>query len=130
MALSIGFDIYRQLWLAGPTKLNSSYVRWDGLIQHAAAPGRGVFLKFINFKGDALGYTTNIYFRAVYVLYPQPALVAQPDVVVNNAPQLMAGNSYPDEQWLIDRGVGSIMFIDFDQNRQQPFVRGVKWLSQ
>jgi len=130
MALSIGFDVYRELWLAGPTRINSTYATWDGLIQHGAGPGRGVFLKFENFKGDALGYTTNIYFRAVYILYPQPVLVAPPDVVVNNAPQLIADNSYPNEQWLIDHGVGSIMFIDFDGFRKRPFVRGVQWLRK
>ncbi len=130
MGLCIGFDVYRQLDLAGPAHLNQSYARWDGIIRNAAEPGRGVFLKFVNFRGKSAGFTTNIYFRAMYALYPRPVLVAEPGVIVNKPFQLLQANSYPSERWLWDHGVGSIIVVDFDPVRMQPFIREVKWLGR
>jgi len=130
MGLCIGFDVYRVFYLRGPDHLNQRYRRWDALINSGAAPGRGVFLKFTNFPVKAAGFTTNIYFRAVYVLYPRPVLVAEPGAVVNKPMQLLKANSFPDERTLWDRGVGSIIVVDFDPVRMQPFVAGVKWLGQ
>ncbi len=89
-----------------------------------------MFLKFKNFPVTAAGFTTNIYFRAAYVLYPRPVLVAEPGVVVNKPLQLLEANSLPDERTLRDRGVASIIVVDFDPVRMQPFVAGVKWLGR
>jgi hypothetical protein len=130
MALCVGFDVYREFYLQGPDHLSQSYRLWDAQIRKGAAPGRGVFLKFKNFPPITAGFTTNIYFRAVYVLYPRPVLVAEPGVVVNKPLQLLVANSFPDERTLWDRGVGSIIVVDFDTVRMQPFVAGVKWLGQ
>jgi hypothetical protein len=130
MGLCIGFDVYRQFGLAEPQHLNQSYVQWDGYILNRAEPGRGVFLKFVNFRGQWAGYATNIYFRAVYVMYPRPVLVARPGDVLNKPFQVLAANSYPSEKWLWDHGVGSIIIVDFDPVRTQPFVAGVKWLGR
>lgn len=130
MGLCIGFDVYRQFDLAGPEHLNESYAQWDGFIRNGAEPGRGVFLKFFNFQGKSAGFTTNIYFRAVYVLYPRPVLVAEPGVVVNKPLQLLEANSYPSERWLWNHGVGSIIVVDFNPVSMQPFIRGVKWLGE
>jgi hypothetical protein len=129
IGLCIGFDVYREFYVQGPARLNELYGRWDRLIRSGAAPGRGVFLKFINFPRKSAGFTTNIYFRAVYVLYPQPVVVAKPEVVVNKPLELLAGNYFPDERWLRDRGVGSIVVVDFDPVREQPFIAGIKWLG-
>jgi hypothetical protein len=130
MGLCIGFDVDREFYLRGPDHLNQSYARWDAFIRNGAAPGRGLFLRFINFHGPQAGFATNIYFRAVYALYPRPVLVAKPGVVVNKPFQLVDGNSYPSENWLRERGVGSILVVDYDPVRKQPFVAGVKWLGE
>jgi hypothetical protein len=130
MGLCIGFDVYRQFDLRGPGHLDESYAWLDKLIRGAAEPGRGVFLRFDNFRGESAGFVTNIYFRAVYVMYPRPVLVAEPGVVVNKPFQLLENNSYPNEQWLRDQGVGSIMVWDFDPVSGRPFVRGVTWLGK
>ena len=129
IGLCIGFDVYREFSLRAPDQLNQSYARWDGFIRSGAAPGRGVFLKFVNFPEKVAGYTTNIYFRAVYELYPRPVLVADPGFVVNKPLQLLEGNSVPDDRSLRDRDVGSIIIVDFDPVKMHPFIAGVKWLG-
>jgi hypothetical protein len=130
VGMCIGFDIYRQFYLGGPERLKQSIVDWDGYIHKESTPGRGVFLKFLNFHDQARQWTARIYFRAVYSMYPQPVLVTGPSGVVNTAPQLLEDNSYPSDQWLIDRGVGSIVVVDFDPLKNRPFILAVKWLGE
>jgi len=128
LGLCIGSDVNRVFFARWPARLNQKYDQWDALFRSGTAPGRGVFLKFIDFPKNAGEFTMNVYFRAVYVLYPQPVLVAEPGVVLNTTTQLLEGNSIPDERTLRDRGVGSIVVLDFAGN--QPFVTRVKWLGQ
>jgi hypothetical protein len=130
IGMCIGFDIYREFYQRGPSLMNQSYVQWDGYIHKETTPGRGLFLRFLNFHGQSRQWAARIYFRAVYLLYPQPVLVTKPDVIVNTAPQLLEGNSPPDDQRLIDRGVGSIVVVDFDPLKMKPFVFAVKWLGE
>ncbi len=130
IGMCIGFDIDRQFYLRGPRLLNQSLVDWDRYIHTETTPGRGVFLKFLNFHGQSRQWAARIYFRAVYLLYPQPVLVTGPSVVVNNAPQILQDNSYPSDQWLMDRGVGSIVVVDFDPLKNRPVVLAVKWLGE
>lgn len=87
-----------------------------------------MFLKFIGFPKGAGGFTASVYFRAVYVMYPRPVLVADPGVVVNETTRLLEGNSVPDERSLRDRGVGSI--VDLELVGMQPVIRRVKWLTE
>jgi hypothetical protein len=130
IGICIGFDVYRQFYLRGPQLLNQSFVDWDRYIHTETTPGHGVFLKFINFHDQARQWTARIYFRAVYLLYPEPVLATGPSVVVNSAPQLLQDNSYPSDQWLRDRGVGSIVVVEFDPLKNRPFVLAVKWLDE
>jgi len=130
MVLCVGHDIYRQFCLREPAKLKQSYVLWDGSISKEVAPGRGVFLKFLNFHGQLRQWTARIYFRSVYRLYPRPVLVARPSAIVNTAPQLLENNSYPNESSLWDRGVRTILIVDLNPVSKQPFVEAVKWLGQ
>jgi hypothetical protein len=130
IGMCIGFDIDRQFYLRGPQLLNQSLADWDRYIHAETTPGRGVFLKFLNFHDQARQWTARIYFRAVYLLYPQPVLVTGPSVVVNNAPQILQDNSYPSDQWLMGRRVGSIVVVDFDPLKKKPVVLAVKWLGE
>ncbi|HEY1923128.1 MAG TPA: hypothetical protein VGG44_10300 [Tepidisphaeraceae bacterium] len=130
VGLCIGFDVHRQFYLRMPGLLNQSLADWDGYIRKETTPGRGVFLKFLNFHDQSRQWSARIYFRAAYLLYPQPVLVTGPSVVVNTAPQLLQDNSYPSDRWLIDRGVGSIVVVDFDPLKNRPFVLAVKWLDE
>ena len=128
LGLCVGADVNREFYVRWPARLNQKYEQWDALFRSGAAPGRGVFLKFINFPKNAGGITTNVYFRAVYVLYPQPVLVAKPEVTVNWTMQLLEGNSIQDELSLRDRGVGSIVVLNLVG--MQPVIAEVKWLGQ
>lgn len=127
MGLCIGTDVNREFYARWPTRLNQRYEQWDALFKSGTAPGRGVFLKFVNFPKNAGGFTANVYFRAVYLLYPEPVLVAEPGVVINGAMQLLEGNSIPDERSLRDRGVGSIVVLRLAG--MQPIIAQVKWLG-
>lgn len=128
LGLCIGADVKRVFFARWPARLNQQCQQWDALFRSRTPPRRGVFLKFIGFPKGAGGFTSKVYFRAVYVLYPRPVLVAQPRVVVNNTTQLLQGNSVPDERSLRDRGVGSI--VDLELVGMQPVIRRVKWLTE
>ncbi len=97
LGLCVRGDIDREFYARWPDRLNQKYEQWDALIRSGEAPGRGVFLKFVNFPKGAGGFTASVYFRAVYALYPQPVVVAGPGVVVNDTMQLLNGNSIPDD---------------------------------
>jgi hypothetical protein len=73
--------------------------------------GGGLFLRFNNFVGPNAGYSTNIYFRAVYTLYPRPVLVGDPSVVINNGKDIAAANDdfHPTGAWLEEHGVHGII---------------------
>jgi hypothetical protein len=128
LGLCVSSDVDRELYARWPARLNQQYAHWDALIRSGAAPGRGVFLKFVHFPKNAGGITANVYFRAVYAMYPRPVLVAQPEVVVNSTMQLLAGNSAADDRSLRDRGVGSIVVLDLVGT--QPAIARVNWLAQ
>ncbi len=128
LGLCVASDIDRTYFTRWPARLTEKYAKQDALIGSAAAPGRGVFLKFINFPKNAGGFTANIYFRAVYALYPQPVVVAEPGVLVNGTPQLLKGNSIPDDRSLRDRGVGSVIVLKL--MGMQPVIMQVKWLTR
>jgi len=128
LGLCIRADVDREFLVRLPARLNQRYEQWDALFRSGTAPGRGVFLKFIGFPKGAGGFTASVYFRAVYVMYPRPVLVADPGVVVNETTRLLEGNSVPDERSLRDRGVGSI--VDLELVGMQPVIRRVKWLTE
>jgi hypothetical protein len=127
IGLCIGADADREFYSRWPARLNQRYEQWDALIKSGAAPGRGVFLKFVNFPKNAGGFTANVYYRAVYAMYPEPVLVAEPGVLINGTMQLLGGNSIPDEQSLRNRGVGSVVILHLVG--MQPVIARVKWLG-
>jgi hypothetical protein len=130
MGLCIGFDADRLLMKQALSRLSEPYALWDGWVAKATAPGRGIFLKFEDFPQSKAGYAQNIYFRAVYSLYPQRALVSDPSATINNARDLLKNNSLPSDRWLLDHGVGSVMTIVMDPDRHLPVIRDVRWLGK
>jgi len=125
----IGFDIHRVFVLKKPDRLAHPYALWDGWITQSAAPGRGLFLKFDHFSAGGAGYAQNIYYRAVYVLYPRPLLVTGPATKIGDGNDLLKHNEYPNDQWLLKQGVDSVMTIQMDPKRNLPVVAGVRWLG-
>jgi hypothetical protein len=128
--LCIGYDVNRQFVDDALPKLSQPYALWDGWLEQATAPGRGIFLKFDGFPERWAGYAQNIYFRAVYFLYPQPVLVSGPTATINKGQDLLKNNSLPSDQWLLDHGVDSVMSIVMDPKHDVPVVREVRWLGE
>jgi hypothetical protein len=130
MGLCIDSDMNRLFVLKKPDRIAEPYKLWDGWIASAAAPGRGLFLKFDNFPPKGAGYAQNIYFRAVYVLFPRPLLAAGPSTKLSNGDELLKNNEYPGDQWLRSQGVDSVMTIQMDEVRGLPVVSEVRWLGE
>jgi hypothetical protein len=132
MGLSIGSDIYQVTkGPRPPAGLIRFYAAWDGTLRLATQTGRGVFLKFDGFSGGTLqeALAQTIYFRGVYGIYPLPVLVTTDDVIVGEGKDFLIRNSYPNDQWLINHGVGSVLTIGFDARKRQPYVESVRWLG-
>jgi hypothetical protein len=130
IGLCIDFDMNRLFVLKKPDRIAEPYKLWDGWIASAAAPGRGLFLKFDQFPPKAAGYAQNIYFRAVYVLFPRPLLAAGPSTKLSNGNELLKNNEYPGDQWLRSQGVDSVMTIQMDEVHGLPVVSEVRWLGE
>jgi hypothetical protein len=130
MGLCIGFDANRVFFTEGLAKISGSYALWDGWLEEAADSGRGIFLKFEDFPDRWAGYTQNIYFRAVYVLYPRRVLVSGHSTTVNKWRELLENNALPSDEWLRDQGVDSVMTIELDPNHHVPLVRDVRRLGE
>jgi hypothetical protein len=130
MGLCIGFDVNRVFVNQGLSKLSEPYGLWDGWLESSTAPGRGIFLKFDDFPESTAGYAQNVYFRAVYVLYPQRVLVSDPSATINKGQELLKYNSLPSDRWLLDQGVDSVMSIVMDPKHNVPVIREVRWLGQ
>jgi hypothetical protein len=129
IGLCIKFDFNRLFVLKKPDRIAEPYKLWDGWITDAAAPGRGLYLKFDQFPIKAAGYAQNIYFRAVYVLFPRPLLAAGPSTKLSNGDELLKNNEYPGDQWLKSQGVDSVMTIQMDRALGLPVVSEVRWLG-
>jgi hypothetical protein len=130
MGLCIGFDANRVFVNEGLSNLSDPYARWDGWLEEATAPGRGIFLKFDDFPDRWAGYAQNIYFRAVYVLYPRRVLVCGPSATINKGQDLLKNNLLPSDRWLLDQGVDSVMWIVMDLNHNVPVIREVRRLEK
>ncbi|MGD0139342.1 MAG: hypothetical protein ABSD28_10730 [Tepidisphaeraceae bacterium] len=130
MGLCIGIDVNRLFVKQALSKLSDPYALWDGWLEQATAPGRGIFLKFDDFPESRAGYAQNVYFRAVYFLYPQRVLVSGPSATLNRGQDLLKNNSLPSDQWLLDQGVYSVMSIVMDPKHDVPVVRDVRWLGK
>jgi len=130
MGLCIGFDANRVFVNQALPKLSQPYGLWDSWLENSTAPGRGIFLKFEDFPERWAGYAQNIYFRAVYFLYPQWVLVSGPSATINKGQDLLKNNSLPSDRWLLDQGVDSVMSIVMDPKHDVPVIREVRWLGK
>jgi len=129
VGLCIGFDFIRLFESNEPSHLAKTYHLWDGWLTYAVVPDRGLFLKFDHFPAGDAGYAQNIYFRAVYDLYPQPLLATDLSKKISNGDELLTENQYPGDQWLRNHGVDSVMTIQMDAKRDLPVVSGIRWLG-
>jgi len=121
---SVGFDVADRFVLRRPEIAMSGCARVDeGLT--VAAYEHGLYLRFINFQGRMLDAVTLIYFRACYILYPQPVLVGDPSVVANFPDQVLAGNFEPTDQWLLQHGIHSVLTYHYDRHHFLTHVRHV-----
>ena len=132
MGLCIGSDIYRVT--AGPRRpgnLLQFYSFWDAQLRRATPNGRGLFIKFDQFPTGtrSQAFAQTIYYRGVYVLYPLPVFVTGQKVIVNGGKEILAQNSYPSIEWLVDHHVGSVMTIGYDETKGQPYVESVRLLE-
>jgi hypothetical protein len=128
--LVINSDVNRLFVLKKPDRIAEPYALWDNWITGATAPGKGLFLTFDHFPPGGAGYAQNIYFRAVYVMYPLPLLVTGPGTNIKNGDELLQKNNYPGDDWLLSQGVDSVMTIRIDPKRKLPVVSDVRWLGK
>jgi len=89
-----------------------------------------VFLKFDGFNKADAGYAQNIYFRGVFVLFPRPLLVSDPHARINNGYDLLKNNWYPSDPWLAEQGVGSVLTVQMDRDRNLPITEALRWLGR
>jgi len=126
----IGCDIYRLFWVQEPSRAAFAYSKWDSWLENALEPGRGIFLDFSNFPMASAGFAQDIYFHGVYVLFPRRVLVSDPGLTINSARDILPNNTYPNERWLLDWGIGSVMSIEMDPKQKLPVVKHVHWLGE
>jgi hypothetical protein len=90
------------------------------------AGGGGLYLHFVGFErfGD---YATNFYFRANYVLFPQRVLAGDPSVPINTPTQILEANFLPDDAWLKEHQVPTILTIICTPN---PEIRQLEFFYQ
>jgi hypothetical protein len=113
IAASVGFDITGRFMHSYQEIIMSRYGRVDEQLTQAAH-GQGLYLRFTNFQGEIAGYVTNFYFRAVYILYPQPVLVGDPSVVASLPYKVLAGNFDPTDQWLLQHNIHTVLTYHYD----------------
>ncbi len=130
IAYCVQFDFTRLFITKAPTRIAQPYALWDGWIADAAAPGKGIFMDFDHVPATAGGYVQNIYYRAVYDLYPRPVYVTDPRLVINDGLAVLNHNESPGDQWLRDHGVDSVMTIEMDKKAKLPKVTNVHWLDE
>lgn len=79
-------------------------------------PKGNVVLKFKNFKRNKNKHNGTgiswIYFRAVYFLYPRKVFAVPPNTKVNDEDQLLCNPFDPDEKWMKNNGVSTIISIN------------------
>jgi hypothetical protein len=80
----------------------------------SAAGGQGVFLHYSGVGEPERTFTLVMYMRAIYRLYPQPVLTAEPGVLIATPDELLGANSDRDGTWMMDHGVGHEISLEFD----------------
>jgi len=106
---SVGIDIHDRFIVRGQDIIMNRYAtEIDPLITQAAA-GNGVYMRFVHFDGAIAGFTTNFYFRANYILFPQRVLVGDPSAAINTPDQVLAANFIPDNAWLLSHDVPTLV---------------------
>lgn len=121
---ALGFDIADRFVLRRPEIFMRQYARVDKELT-LAAHGQGLYLRFSNFLGEIAGFSTNFYFRAVYILYPQPVLVGDPSVVASFPDQVVANNFEPTDQWLFQHGIHTVLTYHYNGRTFMRRVRDV-----
>ena len=130
VGMCIQFDFNRIFILKKPERIAEPYRLWDNWISYDAAPGKGLFLSFEHFPEADAGYVQNIYYRAVYDLYPRPLLVSDPKIKISDGLDVMKYNKSPGDQWLLDHNVNSVMSIQMDKKKNLPIITNVRWLDE
>jgi len=79
-----------------------------------AADGGDVALHLEGYSADypLLGQiASEFYFRPQYELYPHSVIVGRGDQIINTQTQLLAADTLPDDQWLLQHGVNGIVTV-------------------
>lgn len=111
IAISIAIDASKNFYVHYMERVTARYVRVDHEA-YQAAPSGGLYLRFVNFRGNKIGFLTNYYFRDVYVLYPQRVLVGDPSIVINTPQEVLAANVPQTDAWLLAHGLTHALLYD------------------
>jgi hypothetical protein len=126
----ISINFYDRYSLAPGTGLSQRqqgielYAEFDRNMELLKENCHGVFIRFLNFQGEPGSaypsqFTLNIYFRAVYDLYPFPVCVGYSDVAMNTALQVLSSNGKPDVLWMSKHGLDAELTVSWPQFRMQ-----------
>jgi hypothetical protein len=111
VALSISADArFRFISPQADAKIDS----YASLDRQLDIDGRGVYLRFMGFDFDTIGYAAKFYYRAIYDLYPRTVLLADPSVVISNADDIVISGAPPDRNWLAGHGIDRILTVYFE----------------
>ena len=122
---SIGIDLTGRFVQSHQETITSRYAMVDGQLT-ASARGDGLYLRFTNFHSDAIAeFALNLYFRAVYLLYPRTVLAGDPTAVASFPYQLLAGNFEPTDAWLLEHGIHTMLIYHIDRNVLLAYVHHV-----
>jgi hypothetical protein len=130
LACCICSNIYRELYDVKTINNRKGEALWQAYLEDATNPGQNIFLKFdYGEHGENAAFAQTIYFLGVYRLYPRRPLVADPSVMINDGHDILRNNDLPDDQWLRDHGVGSVMSIIMSQRQNLPYVKFVRQIE-
>lgn len=116
MAWCIRLDVDVRFMRESTQKNMRGYTDWDRAVTTAAG-GQGIFLHFGSLTGANEETYSTFYFRGTYAVYPLPVGVAHEGVVINTWRDIMNANFQPDDAWLKEHHLGSMLSIAFDESQ-------------
>jgi hypothetical protein len=124
-------DVYREFFDPSTSNNRRGYALWEYWLEESTIPRHAIFLQFdFPDKNKNAAFAQTIDYVGTYHLYPQPVLVADPSVLINDGHDILRNNSTPSDSWLRDHGVGSVMSVIMDPQKNLPFVKSIRFLIQ
>ena len=87
-------------------------------------PEGNMFLKFVGLDGERDGvFIYEQYVRATYALHPRRVFISADPTRLPHATSIVAANEVPEDEWLRENGVRTIVTFDATQGQPQVHFR-------